>query len=78
MIQAMRNRFSDICPDPLNDPDCLAQIVRTGMLDAPHLFNNRAALGSIKTMPVNGGYDTVDRNGRYISEEQRLLGNLFN
>jgi hypothetical protein len=72
IIHAMQDGFSVISNDPLSDPNCLAQTVKTGLLDAPHLLNNPAALGRIRTMPINGGYDAIDKQGNVLSEEQRL------
>lgn len=72
LLHTMEERFNAISPDPLSDPTCLAQIVKTGLLDAPHLLNNPAALGKIRTIPVNGGYDAVDAQGNILSEAQRI------
>ncbi len=72
LLEAVKEQFSRLSADPLGDPVCLAQMVRTGILDAPHLLNNPAALGKIKTLPVNGGYEAVDERGRVISEARRL------
>lgn len=72
LIHAMQDRFNAVSADPLIDPNCLAQIVKTGLLDAPHLLNNPAALGRIRTMPVNGGYDAVDTQGNALVEGQRI------
>ncbi len=72
LLRNIQERFSKISPDPLSDPICLAQIVKTGLLDAPHLLNNPAALGKIRTIPTNGGYDAVDKQGNILSEAQRI------
>ena len=73
LIQIMQDRFSYMSADPINDPTCLNQIVKTGLLDAPHLLNNQAALGKIKTLPINGGYDAINPKGDAISEQQRII-----
>jgi len=72
LIQIIQDRFSSMSADPISNPICLAQIVKTGLLDAPHLLNNPAALGKIRTLPINGGYDAINPEGDAISEQQRL------
>lgn len=72
ILKIIQKKFSAVSSDPLIDPDCLAQIVKTGLLDAPHLLNNPAALGKIRTMPINGGYDAVDKQNNILSEPQRI------
>ncbi|MEN6327044.1 MAG: methionine synthase [Syntrophomonas sp.] len=72
LLKAMQERYSAISPDPLNDPVCLTQIVKTGLLDAPHLLNNPAALGKIRTMPINGGYDAIDIKENALLEAKRV------
>ncbi|MBN2683446.1 MAG: cobalamin B12-binding domain-containing protein [Bacteroidales bacterium] len=63
MIKLMRTAFSNNAEDPLTNSKILAKIVNHGFLDAPQLKGNPAALGKIRTMPVNGGYDIVNKNG---------------
>ncbi len=67
LIELMQTEFSSIADEPLTDPYCLSRIVKQGFLDAPQLKGNPAALGKVKTMPVNGAYETVDDNDRIIS-----------
>ncbi len=64
--------FGENSDDPLCDPACLARSIQWGILDAPQLKNNPVALGSIKTMPINGGYDAIDAQGKILSETKRL------
>ena len=59
--------------DPLTDPDVLAEAVRLGILDAPHLSGSGVAPGSIVTMPVDGSYVAIDpKTGKALSEQRRL------
>jgi len=51
----------------LTNPLNLAKLIKTGFLDAPQLKGNPAALGKIKTIPNNGGYDIIDDTGKIIS-----------
>ncbi len=60
------NYFNDD-ENPLTIPRNLAELVKTGFLDAPQLKGNPVALGEIKTMPKNGAYDLVDESGKKIS-----------
>jgi hypothetical protein len=76
ILQAAKDRFKSISSDPLADFHCLAQMVRMGMLDAPHLRNNPVALGCIKTMPINGGYNAVYKTGEVMTEKERVQGLL--
>ena len=58
--------------DPFTNADVLAQAVTSGILDAPHLKNNRFARGSVRTQIVNGACETVDAHGNVISEKDRI------
>ena len=60
--------------DPLLDPGALALAVTRGILDAPHLRNNRYALGRIATaIDERGACVAVDPKTRqHLSETQRL------
>lgn len=72
VIQLMQNYFDGQAEDPLSDAHCLAQMVKVGFLDAPHLKGNPAALGKMQTMPVAGGYDSVDDTGKILAEPERI------
>ncbi len=67
MISILQERYASLSDDPLTDSVCLAKMVYDGYLDAPQLRGNPAALGIVKTMPINGGYDIVDDSGKVIS-----------
>lgn len=58
--------------DPLVSPQTLAEAVRRGILDAPHLLGNSEALGKVQTRIVQGVVRPVDEEGRVISEQERL------
>jgi hypothetical protein len=72
ILNEIRTRFGKDADDPLSDPRSLIQAVEYGILDAPQLKNNPIALGKIRTMPINGGYDAVDNEGKPILEKDRL------
>lgn len=59
--------------DPLTDPVTLAQAIRCGILDAPHLAGQPCALGRVRTAPFNGGCHSINQNGQPVSEGDRLL-----
>jgi len=58
--------------DPLTNPSTLARAVQIGILDAPHLQNNPFAPGTVRTRIINGACETIDDQGRILSEEERL------
>jgi methylmalonyl-CoA mutase cobalamin-binding subunit len=70
MIEILKNTYSSFSEDPLTDSVCLGKMVYDGFLDAPQLRGNPAALGKVKTMPINGAYDIVDEYGKVISHEE--------
>ena len=61
--------------DPLFDPAVLADCVRRGILDAPHIVKNEEYRGTLKTRIINGrcvAWDTCTQEE--MSEERRLEG----
>ena len=58
--------------DPLSSPEFLTNIVKTGLLDAPHLKGNLEAAGKIKTIPFNGAYEMVDENNKVVSVSEYI------
>ena len=73
ILNEIKRRFGKGTADPFSDPETLVQLVRSGILDAPQLKNNPVALGLIRTMPINGGYDAVNDSGEVISERERFV-----
>jgi hypothetical protein len=71
-LQAIRSAASAQAKDALTDTHGLAQSVRLGIMDAPHLRNNPFAKGEIRTSLINGSCQAVDPNGRAVAERQRL------
>lgn len=71
-LQAIRSLASSRLKDPLTSPSVLTKAVRLGILDAPHLKNNPFAKGQIETFIINGGCDAINRNGKIITENERL------
>jgi methylmalonyl-CoA mutase cobalamin-binding subunit len=58
--------------DPWSDAVTLAQAVRDGVLDAPQLANNKFGRGVIRTRIINGACETVNEEGKFVSERARL------
>ncbi|HET9909098.1 MAG TPA: cobalamin B12-binding domain-containing protein [Anaerolineales bacterium] len=58
--------------DPWADPATLTKAVRTGVLDAPQLLNNKFGCGVIRTRIIDGACEAVDPSGHIISEKERL------
>jgi methylmalonyl-CoA mutase cobalamin-binding subunit len=71
-LQAIRSLSQESGPDPFSDAAVLAQAVKEGILDAPHLRNNAFAKGEINTTILDGACDVIDKNGNPLSEEERL------
>jgi hypothetical protein len=64
--------------DPLTDPTTLARAVKTGILDAPQLKNNRFALGRAATcIDRRGACIACDPvSGAVVTERERLAALL--
>ncbi len=76
-LNAIRGLAGRGVTDPLVDPATLARAVASGILDAPHLRNNRYARGQIATrMDAWGACVAVDAAGHPLCEAQRLAGLL--
>ena len=71
-LQAIRKLYSGKEGDPFTSPENLAEAVKKGILDAPHLKNNQFARGEIATRILNGACEVVDQNGKKLTEADRL------
>ena len=69
-LQVIRN-FAGTA-DPLTDPQVLAKAMQLGILDAPHLKNNKHAAGQIQTRIINGACEAVNAQGNVLDERKRL------
>ncbi len=59
--------------DPLINPEILADLVKTGILDAVHILKNDRFKGNLNTSIKNGACEAVDKETRQIlTEAQRL------
>jgi methylmalonyl-CoA mutase cobalamin-binding subunit len=71
-LQAIQKLAQPGTPDPLAEVETLARAVSTGILDAPHLRNNRFARGAVLTRILEGACQAVDETGKPLTEYQRL------
>lgn len=69
-LQAIRTLSQSF--DPLTDPQALGKAMRLGIMDAPHLKNNRIACGKMRTRVIHGTCEVVDDQGNPILEQDRL------
>lgn len=59
--------------DPLSDPIVIADIIKKGIIDAPHLMGNPSANGMIETRIIDGKCLAYSKElGRAITEKERL------
>jgi len=59
--------------DPLTSPRVLAEAIKLGVIDAPHLKGNPYAAGMLQTRPVNGAIEPIDPDTKHVlTESQRL------
>ena len=59
--------------DPFCDPIVLADIIKRGIIDAPHLKGNESAKGTLETRIIDGKCLAYSRElGREVTERERL------
>lgn len=71
-LNAIQSLANTKVVDPLLDPPTLAMAVKAGILDAPHLQNNRYAQGAIRTRIIAGACVAVDEHGKTLREKERI------
>ena len=71
-LEAIKALAPESAADPLIDPETLAQAVKVGILDAPHLKNNPFARGIIQTRIINGACEATDSAGNATPEGARI------
>lgn len=64
--------------DPFLDAKTLGIAVRTGILDAPHLKGQPCAVGSVNTIPFEGGCRAFDLSSRKVLSEKERLFSVLN
>lgn len=73
LLRFMKDFYRDDSADPLFDPAVLADCVRRGILDAPHIAKNSTYRGILSTRIIDGkclAYDAASRT--VLTEAQRL------
>lgn len=69
----------DELKDPYINPNVLNRLVKYGIFDAPHLKNNKYALGKIKTRIIDGAcYSWDDLRQKRYNEIQRIKDIISN
>ncbi len=73
-LEAIRTLAGQSVADPWLDPPTLTRAVTHGLLDAPHLRNNRFALGLVSVRTDSRGACVVidPHTGTVLTEEQRI------
>lgn len=60
--------------DPYSDPDVLTDIIKRGIIDAPHLRGNSSAKGTLETRVIDGKCVAYSKAlGREVTEKERLI-----
>lgn len=73
LLNALKNMGYIKEVDPLINPGILANAIKIGLIDAPHLKGNKEAAGALTTRIVNGACHAYDyKNDRIINEEERI------
>ena len=73
LLAEIKETFGAVAANPWADPKALAQAVKIGILDAPHLMGNAAARGETVTKNVNGAWDAINpKTGEIVTEVERL------
>lgn len=71
-LDAIKKLGKDVA-DPLSDANTIAQAIRLGILDAPHLKGNPAAGGKLVTRLKDGALYAFDpTENRFIDEKERI------
>lgn len=73
LLLAIKSLFSGKVEDPWSDPRTIAQAIKIGLLDAPHLCGNPCAAGKVFTQIREGACVAVDlRSGKPLKETERI------
>ncbi len=71
-LDFIKARYGGGSADPFADPAVIADCVKTGILDAPHILKNERFTGTLVTRMLDGHCAAVGPDGRELSEAQRL------
>lgn len=72
LLEFIKKRYADY-EEPLANPDVLADCVKKGILDAPHILKNSKFTGNLETKIVDGKCVAYSRQlQREITEQERM------
>ncbi|MEG2182763.1 MAG: methionine synthase [Oscillospiraceae bacterium] len=71
-LNYITERYSSEFDDPLCEPFVIADCVKCGILDAPHIVKNEKFRGNLKTAVIGGASKAVDESGIPLTEAERL------
>lgn len=77
MIKKMANYTFNNCPSPLSTPAVLANAIKIGLIDAPHLKGNKEACGNLRTKIVDGACYAYDYTGNKVIEESERIEQII-
>lgn len=73
LISSIKGMSNNKSLDPLSDPKILAEAIKIGLIDAPHLKGNPEAAGRLKTKMIDGACYAYDyEHNKKISERERI------
>lgn len=73
VIMKIANSTFDNCTSPLSTPAILANAIKLGLIDAPHLKGNKEACGKLRTKIVDGACYAYDyTENKVIDERERI------
>jgi hypothetical protein len=76
LLHFIRDFYKDASDDPLFDPAVLADCVRRGILDAPHIAKNEIYRGILTTRMIDGKCLAYDTGAKKPMDEQQRLNKL--
>ncbi|MEA4912696.1 MAG: methionine synthase [Oscillospiraceae bacterium] len=71
-LDFIKRRYAGVSADPFADPAVIADCVKKGILDAPHIVKNERFTGNLVTRMIDGHCAAVDEEGRELTEAQRI------
>lgn len=73
LLDYIKAKFSDVSDDPFASADVLAECIKSGVIDAPHIVKNKKFRGILKTRIIDGKCLAWDEKAeKPLSEKERL------
>ena len=76
LIEFIQNQFSDY-EDPLTNAEVIAECIKRGYIDAPHIVKNEKFRGTLATKIVDGKCVAFDKKTGELLNEKTRLNNLL-